>query len=93
MVDFGAPMAPSARLALIQQAYPEWYIWFVPHALDGGATWCARRSPDDVHPLQADRASHLADMIEQELAERAEQDKAAEAFRPSPMTRIDHPGD
>jgi len=37
-----------------------WQIWYVPHALDGGVTWCARRWDADYrHNLHAHTPAEL----------------------------------
>jgi hypothetical protein len=37
-----------------------WQIWYVPHAMDGGVTWCARRWDADYrHNLPAQTATEL----------------------------------
>ena len=64
--DFGAPMPPRQRQAMLQEHYPNYEIWYVPKAL-GGMTWCARRDPADTHPITADLPSELAKAIEAEL--------------------------
>lgn len=90
----GALPFPRQHLADLQARFPTYEIWYVPLAL-GGFTWCARRQDETnlLNTLHADKPGELADMIEQELAERAGQTKAADAFRPAPVTRIDHPDD
>ena len=93
MTDLDAPMSPRQRQAVLQARFPDWDTWYVPLAL-GGFTWCARRRDETnlLNTLHADSASRLAADIEREQSERAEQNKAAEAFRPVPVTRIDHSG-
>jgi hypothetical protein len=41
-----------------------WQIWYVPHALDGGMTWCARRWDADYrHNLHADTPGELEEYL------------------------------
>jgi hypothetical protein len=54
----------EALAALNQKFVATWQIWFVPHFLDGGVTWCARRWDGDYrHNLHAYEPGHLADYI------------------------------
>ena len=58
--------------ALREKHGEKWAIWFVPHALDGSYTWCARLHGDDIrNVVQADSAEHLDEHIrlrEEDLA-------------------------
>lgn len=92
MTDFEAPMSPRQRQALLQSRFPDWEVWYVPLAL-GGFTWCARRRDETNlrNTLTADSASRLAADIEREQADRAEHNKAADAFRPAKVIRMDRP--
>ena len=41
-----------------------WQIWYVPHALDGGVTWCARRWDADYRQnLHADTPAELDEYL------------------------------
>ena len=41
-----------------------WQIWYVPHALDGGLTWCARRWDADYrHNLHAHTPAELEEYL------------------------------
>ena len=54
------------QLAELQAKFPLWQIWYVPHAIDGGATWCANpwaKQDDRRHVLHADTPEHLAEHI------------------------------
>ena len=52
-----------------------WKIWYVPHALDGGCTWCARLHGDDIrNVIEADSAGDLDQLIQ-----RREEELAADA--------------
>ncbi len=47
-----------------------WQIWYVPHAMDGGVTWCARRwAADYRHNLHADTPAELAEYLTEAEAE------------------------
>jgi len=53
----------------------QWQIWYVPHALDGSYTWCARLHGDEIkNVLHADTAEHLDEHIQLR-----EEDLAADA--------------
>lgn len=54
----------DVNLAALKKKHPGWRIWFVPHARDGGVTWCAVREPT----INTDRPEHLSQEIE--LAEK-----------------------
>ena len=94
VTDFDAPMSPRQRQALLQDRFPDFEIWYVPKAVGGGFTWCGRRRGEAnlLNTLHADKPGELAGIIEQELAERSEQRKAADAFRPSPRDAHRSPG-
>jgi hypothetical protein len=50
--------------ALKKQYGGSYQIWYVPHATDGGMTWCARRwDADYSHNLHAETADGLAQVI------------------------------
>jgi hypothetical protein len=52
-----------------------WAVWYVPHSLDGGATWCARLHGDDLrNVIHGDTAEHLDERIQLR-----EEDLAADA--------------
>jgi hypothetical protein len=34
---------PSQDVSRIEEAWPEWHVWFVPQATSGSLTWCAQR--------------------------------------------------
>ena len=69
MTDFGDPMSPRQRQALLQAEFPAWEIWYVPLAL-GGMTWCARRYGDLLrNVIHADTAAHLAEYVQEAQAE------------------------
>jgi hypothetical protein len=34
----------DVKRAELAARFPEWIVWFVPHAY-GGVTWCAQRKP------------------------------------------------
>ena len=58
-----APVDDQAA-ALREKPGEKWAIWFVPHALDGSYTWCARLHGDDIrNVVQADSAEHLDEHI------------------------------
>ena len=47
-----------------------WQIWYVPHALDGGVTWCARRwDADHRHNLHAHTSAELEEYLTESEAE------------------------
>ena len=47
-----------------------WQIWYVPHALDGGVTWCARRWDADYrHNLHAQTPAELEEYLTEAVAE------------------------
>ena len=47
-----------------------WQIWYVPHALDGGVTWCARRWDADYrHNLNAHTPAELEEYLTEAEAE------------------------
>lgn len=54
----------DVNLAALRKRHPGWRIWFVPHATDGGVTWCAHRLPT----INTDTPEHLSQEIE--LAEK-----------------------
>ena len=58
----------EALAALKERFGATWQVWFVPHSMDGGVTWCARRWDGDYsHNLHAYEPGHLADyMVEAE---------------------------
>jgi hypothetical protein len=29
----------------LQEEHPGWRVWYVPHSIDRGVTWCAQREP------------------------------------------------
>jgi hypothetical protein len=61
--------------ALREKHGARWKIWWVPHALDGSYTWCARLHGDDLkNVLHADTAEHLDQHIQLR-----EEDLAADA--------------
>ena len=54
--------AESARL---HAKWPDWDVWWVPHALDGNATWCARLKGDDIkNVVHADNPQDLDQHIQ-----------------------------
>ena len=69
--------------ALREKWGSRWAIWYVPHALDGGYTWCARLHGDDLrNVVHADTTEHLDQHIqfrEEDLAADAQlADQAAD---------------
>jgi hypothetical protein len=53
-------LAPlDLALAKLKDTFHGWRIWYVPHATDGSATWCAQRLP----LLHADSPEHLAEYM------------------------------
>ena len=47
-----------------------WQIWYVPHALDGGVTWCARRWDADYRQnLHAHTPAELEEYLGEAEAE------------------------
>jgi folate-dependent phosphoribosylglycinamide formyltransferase PurN len=52
------------QVAALKAKHPGWRIWFVPHSVDGGVTWCAVREPT----INTDTPEHLSQEIE--LAEK-----------------------
>ena len=52
-------------LAALQEQWGErWQLWYVPHAMDGSVTWCARRHGDQLpNVIHADTADHLAEYM------------------------------
>jgi hypothetical protein len=58
--------------ALREEHGDRWQIWYVPRALDGSMTWCARIHGDDLrNVVHADTAEHLDEHIrlrEEDLA-------------------------
>ena len=61
-IRFHEPPALSldVKLATLKAAHPGWRIWFVPHASDGGVTWCAVREPT----INTDTSEHLSEEIQ-----------------------------
>jgi hypothetical protein len=55
------------QVAGLREEYPAWKIWGVPHSLDGGVTWCARRfeETDLRNTIRTDRIEQLAVFLEQ----------------------------
>jgi hypothetical protein len=54
------------ELEILRKRFPRWQVWLVPHALDGGATWCANpwsKKDDRRNVLHADKPEHLAEYI------------------------------
>ena len=52
----------EALAALREQWGTLWQLWYVPNALDGSVTWCARRHGDGLrNVIHAYRPDHLAD--------------------------------
>jgi hypothetical protein len=45
--------------------FAKWQVWYVPHALDGGVTWCARLHDNHKIVLNANSPDELAEMINQ----------------------------
>jgi hypothetical protein len=45
--------------------FPGWRIWYVPHSIDRGVTWCAQPKPT----LNADSPEHLAEYMTEAQAE------------------------
>ena len=64
--------AEDQAAALRAEHGERWQIWYVPHALDGSMTWCARIHGDDLrNVVHADTAEHLGEHIrlrEEDLA-------------------------
>jgi hypothetical protein len=52
-------------LAALREHWGErWEVWYVPHALDGSVTWCARRHGDKLpNVIRADTAGHLSEYM------------------------------
>jgi hypothetical protein len=57
--------ATDKALAELREQWGErWEVWYVPHALDGSVTWCARRHGDELrNVIHAYRPEHLADYM------------------------------
>ena len=54
----------KALAALREQWGERWEVWYVPHAMDGSVTWCARRHGDQLpNVIHADTAEHLAEYM------------------------------
>jgi hypothetical protein len=65
----------QAKERLREKWGERWDIWYVPHSLDGGATWCARIHGDDLrNVVHADSPEHLDEHIQLR-----EEDLAADA--------------
>lgn len=55
-----------------------WQIWYVPHAMDGGVTWCARKWDADYrHNLHAHTPAELHAHTPAELEEYLTEAEAA----------------
>ncbi len=55
----------AAKERLREKWGERWAIWYVPHSLDGGATWCARLHGDDLrNVVTADNPAHMAQHIQ-----------------------------
>lgn len=50
----------------LESRYPGWQVWYVPHSVDRGVTWCARPHPT----INVDSPEHLAEAIEEAGLER-----------------------
>jgi hypothetical protein len=62
----------ALAVALREEWGERWLIWYVPHAVDGSMTWCARRHGDELrNVLHADRAEHLAEYMAEAEADAA----------------------
>ena len=69
--------ASKALIALREQWGWRWQLWYVPHAMDGSVTWCARRHGDELrNVIYADTPEHLAEYM-------AEAQEGAPEPRPS----------
>ncbi len=56
--------AEEAIAALKARFEARWQIWYVPHALDGTMTWCARRwDADYSHNLHAHTPAELEEYL------------------------------
>jgi hypothetical protein len=54
----------KALAALREQWGTRWQLWYVPNAMDGSVTWCARRHGDEIrNVLHAYRPEHLAEYM------------------------------
>jgi hypothetical protein len=58
-------------LAALRQHWGErWEVWYVPHAVDGSVTWCARRHGDELrNVIHADTAEHLSEYMTESEAD------------------------
>lgn len=59
------PMSREQQAASLRARFPRWRVWWVPRALDGGATWHAQPAR---YPLDAGNSRELAAMIEADEA-------------------------
>jgi hypothetical protein len=55
------PMSREQQAASLRARFPRWRIWWVPRALDGGASWHAQPSR---YPLNAGDPKELSAAIE-----------------------------
>ena len=54
----------EALAALKARFGARWQIWYVPHAVDGSMTWCARRwDADYSHNLHAHTSGELEEYL------------------------------
>jgi hypothetical protein len=54
----------KALASLREQWGERWEVWYVPHAMDGSVTWCARRHGDQLlNVIHAYRPEHLAEYM------------------------------
>ena len=60
----------QAIAALKARFGERWQIWYVPHALSGDMTWCARRwDADHGHNLHAHTPAELEEYLSEAEAE------------------------
>jgi hypothetical protein len=59
-------------LARLQSDWPRWEIWIV-YKYIGGPTWCARLHDNHTKIINADSAEHLAEYLEDEVSDPAEE--------------------
>lgn len=66
----------DAQRDALMQAHPGWRVWYVPHAHDGGVTWCAQRKPT-IHAYSPEDLSKDIALADAELASEVQGQAAA----------------
>ena len=50
-------------VARIEEAFPDWHVWFVPRAIDGHLNWCAQRWTGDGEVIHAGGPGELEALL------------------------------